>query len=588
MPDVNEILGRYGIDPSMKPDPEVAAKFGKAPGSLAPPAPASAAKGGALPPNVASILGRYGISTDEPAKVDNSDPVSVAESIVRGHIQGRAGGFAEEAAAGIETAASKIPLVRNVAQLFQPEGSPRVDDPNVTYAERRDFKRGQYRKAHDDNPVAYTAGELTGSLGAAIPGSLLARGAGVGIKALAKRAAVEGAVSALGNSEADLTKGDFAGAATDAATGAAIGGVVGGALGAVAKKLTRGAESRMVKDIVQEVTSGEGGVRLGNKAATGVRRDATDIADTLLKPENKPILKLKAAGKTEDAQAFIARRQDELGTTVREPAYEAFDAKVGGFRVGDLTEALEKRVDELGSSPGNQKLKSSLGAALKDIRESWGTTVDPGTLGADKLAGAVKEFDPNRMIPTLDLRKFTTGVQQSAVETNDFSAAAKIKNFLRDEVQDVLNKHLDDGVKANKDLGDVVDRIRAYNTESSALSNVARALKPIAEKEQSRSPGLGGVLHAAVGHGGMLAAGGAALMGHPEALLAPIAIKAGVGAAKKTAQATNMALAKLMRSALNGSTKAQIMQQAIEEGIPEATAMAIAAKWSQPGAAEEP
>lgn len=101
------------------------------------------------------------------------------------------------------------------------------------YREYRDSARKNLEQAEETNPLAYYSGVAGGSL---LPGFGTARavtkGASLAQKALAgaKAGTTVGAVTGLGTSEADLTKGELGEAAIDSAIGAGTGAALGGAL----------------------------------------------------------------------------------------------------------------------------------------------------------------------------------------------------------------------------------------------------------------------------------------------------------------------------------------------------------------------
>jgi hypothetical protein len=90
-----------------------------------------------------------------------------------------------------------------------------------SYQENRDAKRKEYEEARARSPIANTAGEIGGSVvtGFAAPG----------IGSTLKGSVAFSAGQGLGNSEADLTKGDVVGAARDTALGAGAGALGYGA-----------------------------------------------------------------------------------------------------------------------------------------------------------------------------------------------------------------------------------------------------------------------------------------------------------------------------------------------------------------------
>ena len=115
----------------------------------------------------------------------------------------------------------------------------------TAYKQGRDQARKINDEAREENPNSYLAGDVAGSVATSfVPGLNVAKGANLA-KTVANTAA-QGAVYGLGNSRADLTEGDFAGAAKDTA----IGGALGAAGGAIGKGIGKGlkATSRLAKE----------------------------------------------------------------------------------------------------------------------------------------------------------------------------------------------------------------------------------------------------------------------------------------------------------------------------------------------------
>lgn len=143
---------------------------------------------------------------------EQSKPVSQMESLGRGALQGASLGYSDEAVGGGEAMLDK--LMGSHEKLLD------------LYRQHRDESRANNEKAQRDNPKTYLAGNVAGGIGSA----LATGGAGAGIMG----GAAIGAAAGLGNSNADLTKGEVGQAAID--TG--VGGVIGGALGGASKGLS--------------------------------------------------------------------------------------------------------------------------------------------------------------------------------------------------------------------------------------------------------------------------------------------------------------------------------------------------------------
>jgi hypothetical protein len=149
-----------------------------------------------------------------------------------------------------------------------------------TYSELRDKIRSDKNNARESNPKTYLAGNVVGGVASAVavPGGSSIRGA-----------AALGAAQGLGESDADLTEGEFGEAAIDSATGAAIGGamaygvpkVISGVKGAAktATRLIPGTEDAFQK--VNKVTA-----KLGSMVP-GTDIDAGELESLLNNPAQR-------------------------------------------------------------------------------------------------------------------------------------------------------------------------------------------------------------------------------------------------------------------------------------------------------------
>ena len=135
------------------------------------------------------------------------------ESLARGATQGLTFGLADEAVGGLEAAFDVATTDKSVSDFLD------------LYKTRRDESRSNFKKAEQDNPGTYMAGDIAGSVASSfIPGlgwtnaTKAATTAGrLGL------AGLSGAVNAAGRSEADLTEGDVGQFAGDVGVGAAMG-----------------------------------------------------------------------------------------------------------------------------------------------------------------------------------------------------------------------------------------------------------------------------------------------------------------------------------------------------------------------------
>ncbi len=189
-----------------------------------PPAAPSVAKGsafddilGAAPAPAAPVKPAENYKFDESTEDDGP---GLLESVARGAKQGVTLGFGDELTGAIESALT-----------------------TKTYEQARDEARANDDAAKKAHRWGFGIGEALGGAAVPIPG-LGAAGALKGVAGLAARGAIAGGVAGLGNSEADLTKGDIGGAAKDVAYGAGLGAVLGAGVGAVGNKVVGGAERR--------------------------------------------------------------------------------------------------------------------------------------------------------------------------------------------------------------------------------------------------------------------------------------------------------------------------------------------------------
>ncbi len=190
--------------------------------------------------------------------------VSKTESALRGGAQGLSFGFADELTGALES-------------MLGPK----------KYEQARDESRQNYDRAEQANPKTYAAGEITGAVAPAIAATVASGGTATPAIAEAiapttlKGMAALGAATGLGHSNADLTKGDVAGAAKDTARGAAEGFVAGGA----AKTLGAAAENLLpaLKKLAFE--GGDSALGLNTQAIKKMGMDKTeDVVTHALKP----------------------------------------------------------------------------------------------------------------------------------------------------------------------------------------------------------------------------------------------------------------------------------------------------------------
>lgn len=498
---------------------------------------------GTLPP---------GFVPDSPATAPAPE-VSMGQSAARGALQGASMGFGDEAAAAIDTAVSQVPGVRSLAQMFQSSNLPSVENPSLTYAQRRDAYRQANANAQQANPLTYGAGELAGAVATApaIP-SL----AGRGIVTAATNAAIQGGAAALGSSDADLTKGQFMQAAKDTAGGAALGGLLGGALHGVGSKVAGGAENRMMADVGEDLG---GTSRLKDrvqlrKQMLSEKGDAEFSGrDVVMADSTKPILDAARAGRTEEAVSLIKPQIEALEAQKTVP-YATVEKAAGKVPTKTVAAAIDARVGELAKVEGTQGTRKALQAMKADIES---------VRGADG------------QIPVRDMRSLVTKAQDTAIEAANangvpIAAHAQIKAEAQRVLSSVLDQHM--AAAAGQSLAGrtAVQQIRNINKTQSVMLSMSKGLQDRLAREAVKRPGMAQALGHAVGLGTMIHGVGTALSGHPAGLAmlaAPTAARA-VGSAGRVA---NDSIARLLYQAQRGNPAAVRMLAHIRS-VPQAAA----------------
>ena len=496
-------------------------------------------------------------------------PPTILESAARGALQGASFGFADEIAGALGSA-------------FGPK----------TYVQARDESRKAYEAAKAENPKAYLAGEVGGGLASAVvPGGVLGKAAEGGaavaeaaptIGRLALRGAASGAAyggaQALGDSTADLTKGDFHGAIADTLRGAAIGGVTGGIIGPAAHKLLEGAGERQAQDILDEIAQGEG--KAGGATVTAKKLLAKDKDDIVRTIVDDPELGKVIGKPAREALPVVAEKLEEVGSKL-DPNYDVVQKAAGPISMSGLADYLTNEAKELGKTAFNEQHVK----AVEQVRDSLLTAYAPklkttlerdaklSEMGID-IPAALKGEDV--AIPLKQLRKDITRLQSRASLTiNPLNPGEDsiIKADMASMLKRYLDAHLDIAAEGAPDVATAVNNIRQINTTYSALANIRKALEQRGWKEATGSKSMGG-------HFGVLGTIGAGAlgfghMGPAGAISAAALAHFAPGAARALSHEGNAALARLAQAAASGAPTAHLAAYAIQTGVPRAAVMRV-------------
>lgn len=279
------------------------------------------------------------ISDEEMNRVSRSAP-GYLESLGRGTLQGVTLGFSDELAGVYD----KVK-----------HGKP--------YEQGRDESRANNEAARKAHPWIYGGGEVGGGIGSAVlagPGALSLKGA-----------AAAGAAIGLGNSKADLTKGEIGGAALDTGVGTVL-GVAGQKVGEkviapgvkyVGQKLSPVGEYLSQKfgskaEQLAETATGATG-REAEKFAPGAGRELLDRK--IVRAFNSPADIAKNANK---AQQVADMEMDKILSQLDDAGVKATPQDVMG--------ELDRRIGQLSDDPSSASAARQLETIKGDIAKSMG------------------------------------------------------------------------------------------------------------------------------------------------------------------------------------------------------------------------
>lgn len=476
---------------------------------------------------------------------------TAAKAGLSGTVQGISGGFLDEIGGAIRGFAGNRDI-RNIGSDYRRE---------------RDDLRTTLAKEEKDQPLAFGAGRVVGGIAtAAVPGVGIARGAGVGAKALS--AARGGAAFGAGSSTADLTKGDVAGAAKDTALGAATGAATSGVLsgvgkvaGAVGNKLGKGAAVRVDERVIGGLT--EGGT--GKQQAKILGEMGVKKGDLLKVAKETPGLAEAAAAKKTDKTIELVRAAKDKAMGANDAIYKAVDKASEGIKVTDVIGRLEKITNTLAKDPGKRDLARIVEQKTNDVLSSWGERTH---VSARELRTFASDIGPEafRSVP---------GVNANAAERARRDVYNTLVRTVEQHVDSVASKA---GLPAGAGAA-----IRESNKKISTFINVEAALLRRSGIEATGKKGLGERVVDMVSAG----AGGAGLVGSlisgnaaPALMTAGgIAVTKGLPMARR---ALDRKLANLYRSAQTGDPGlGSALADAIAAGVPRATAEAIVSKFQK-------
>lgn len=467
--------------------------------------PETKASGSVAPEMLGSAL-QDGLLVED-STAHRSDSMSGLEAGARKVGQGLTMGFADEIAGGVKS-------------LFN----------DKSYAENRDEFREGDAAASEKLGGWGTALEVAGGLAPALvnPGALLKAGG----KEAIVRSAKQGAVNALGLSEADLTKGEFGQAALDTGIGAAVGGVAEAVLPRLAGSASKGVKRAWSK---LKTTAADHVDPLVQRAlASGAT--SKDFKGPLRDKLFKDIEIVNELGVFKPGELDSVLPDAELGAKVAfrpgdglYPDQRAIQhridkqlAPVVGKQIGELYEeaaALGVRPDIVGAVvPGSEEqlmalLEKSKDAA--DYRKRMNTWLTKHVLQDQELAKIINNADPSSVIEARDAAVEWTRrmienrgnveklleIKQSLAKPSAFnkvpgqmSEKSKVAQLLYGRLNDSLKSALDEVAEESGNA-----TLSKLNQQYSALANISGLLENGIAKEMTENSTLGAIKRSTAG-----------------------------------------------------------------------------------------
>jgi len=323
-------------------------------------------------------------------------PPGLMEALARGSAQGLTFGLADEIGAAGSTLLDTLTGENSALSI--------LDD----YRKHRDESRENFAAAEAAHPTASMVGNIAGGF---VPALLTAGGsAPATLGALAKSGIKYGALAGLGNTEADLTRGEVGKAAKDVAISGAIGGVLapvadeavkiaGPGVKAVAQKVKNighiAADLGPISTVGEALKQGAMGRRLiGKEANKSLNKEiidtaasaGDDVAIALNESSKKKMASLIGEGPDVNlgswdnatrkmieklrvkygANEAVLKDIEKVANIINRDIYGVADNGIPGKELIRSTEDAETLLRQLGSlgSQGDESLKTSVGKEL--------------------------------------------------------------------------------------------------------------------------------------------------------------------------------------------------------------------------------
>lgn len=355
-------------------------------------------------------------------------------------------------------------------------GSTPVGDAMDEYRNQRDILKGDLKEKMAANPKSALLGGVGGSVMMPL---------GSGAEAMAKY----GGLHALGESDADLTKGEVAPALWDAAKGAAIGGAAGEAGDLISPYIAKGARS------IGDVLRG----RADKMYAASTKIPGATAYNKL--KDNAPEV-LRDYVKFGDTQGNIAKKLgagfDDANEALSE-ARQAITNSGGGQSQEELISAMRSRAKELSSLDATRPLAEKLKAHADSLEKQ----IESGGAGSDV---SMTDLGKNKSIYAENGKSVFNNPLDKSVDSELGNIYRNAEEKAASQSDSELNRGFLDSREKSSDLNQLAElagkKASVYN-QGPALN--LHALRPVAlgaalgGEEGYRHGGIPGALAGAVG-----------------------------------------------------------------------------------------
>jgi hypothetical protein len=375
-------------------------------------------------------------SFDPSAYVEKND-IGVTKSFALGAAQGVTFGFADELA-GVAYAVKEALKGRN---------------RDEAYTEGRDAARKTFKQAEAANPKAFVAGEL---ISVTLPGGAIAKGAGVAGRI--GRAALGGAATGAGMSEAE-TPTELA---KDVATGAALGGGSAGLLEFVGRKAAAIAPEKLRAYASERAVKASGAMKgdfnriektigvenLGRQLIE--KKVVTPFASLETVSERAGALREKSGEAIGEA---LAKVDDLVKKAKQSLTQAAIPPKAKGQLAKQIDEEFQFSTQQIGKRIENELIKPNLRNPSGGI--SAANLKDPGLRGEmDKLQALANDYKQGKPITLVE-----GGLVKARQGKQTRFHSETIPEAFKQEVYSIIKTQLDNVVAKTEALEEGVSKL---------------------------------------------------------------------------------------------------------------------------------